>query len=153
MLKLLLLSSLFPALVSANPGAPGEFPPHGEFGKPPMPPHAQPDTERLPPILQDLGLSEQQQRDIKSLLKAHLNLMEETRKNDHAEKLQLHQLSYSSAYTEDQAAALIERSLAAHKTKSLRQAQLDHAIFKLLTAGQQTALQAKLAKLNSEHPF
>jgi Spy/CpxP family protein refolding chaperone len=79
--------------------------------------------------------------------------MDETRKNGHANKLQLHQLSYSSAYTEDQATALIEQSLAAHKTQALQEAQLDRAIFKVLTAEQQTAVQAKIAKLGTDKPF
>lgn len=153
MLKLLLLSSLFPALVFANPGAAGDCPSHGEFGKPPMPPHAHRDAEHLPPFLQDLGLNEQQQSNIKNLLKAHRNLMDETRKNGHANKLQLHKLNYSSAYTEDQATALIEQSLATHKTQALQEAQLDRAIFKVLTAEQQTAVQAKIAKLSTDKPF
>lgn len=153
MRKLILMAGLLPVFVSANPRMPGDFPPHGEFGKPPMHHPMPEDADRLPPFLQELGLSEQQQSEIKSLLKAHMNLMGETRKNDHAIKMQLHQLSYSGAYSEQQATALIEQVLAAHRTQALQQAQLDNAIYKVLTAEQQAVVQAKISKMSADKPF
>lgn len=75
---------------------PGDFPPHGEFGKPPMH-HPLPEyTDRLPPFLHDVGLSAQQQSEIKNLLKAHMSMMSETRKNGHAVKMRLHPLTRNS---------------------------------------------------------
>lgn len=152
MRKLILMTGLLPALASANPGMPGEIPPGG-FGRPPM--HHQPmgDAERLPPFLQDIGLSAQQQSEVKSLLKAHMSMTGDSRKSVHAVRMQLHQLSFSGAYTEEQAEALTEQLLAVHKTQALRQAQLDNAIYKLLTKEQQTEVEAQIAKMPADKSF
>ncbi len=152
MRKLILMTGLLPMLASANPGMPGEIPPGG-FGRPPMLHQPMGDADRLPPFLQGIGLNAQQQSEIKSLLKAHMSLMGDSRKSVHAIKMQLHQLSFSSAYTEEQALALAEQLLAVHKTQALRQAQLDNTIYKVLTKEQQAEVEAQIAKMPADNTF
>lgn len=152
MRKLILMTGLLPTLTSANPGMPGDIPPGG-FGRPPMHHQLMNDSDRLPPFLQDIGLSAQQQSEIKSLLKAHMNLMGDSRKNIHAIKMKLHQLSFSSAYSEEQAEALAEQLTTEHKTQALRQAQLDNTLYKLLTKQQQAEVESQIAKMPINTPF
>jgi periplasmic protein CpxP/Spy len=149
MRKLLLVLNLLPTLALANPPMPGDHPPHGGFGKPLMRNHMH-DGEHLPPFLQDIDLSDQQEGSIKSLLKSQTANIDETLIKEHNIKKQLHQLSFSNDYNTEKAQALIEQSLATHKTIALQKSQLDNAIFKLLTAEQQSQVFSKMAKFEQE---
>lgn len=145
MRKFLLILNLLPALAFANP-LPGEHPPHGGFGKPPMHRFMN-DGDHLPPFLDDIDLSDQQESEIKSLLKSQAGKIGETMKKEHAIKKQLHQLSFSNDYSAEKAQALIEQTQSIHKEIALQKSQLDNAIFKLLTAEQQSRLQKEIDKV------
>lgn len=137
MRKILLIMSLLPAMAIANPNM--HHQPHGEFGKPPMHRFIY-DGEHLPPFLHDIDLTEQQQTEIKALIKAQHAEMSEKWEQEKGVKSELHQLSFSSNYTEDTALALIERSLVTHKEMALQKTKLNNAIFKLLSVEQQNKL-------------
>lgn len=149
MRKLLLVLSLLPVIALATPPHRGAQPPHGDG----MHRRFMGDGEHLPPFLHDIGLSEQQQSDIKSLLKKHWAAMDEVRKNEHAIRLQLMQLSFSADFSDDKAAALIQQSLAMHQSNALEKARLDNEIYKLLTGDQQAALKTQMAKMADDKPF
>lgn len=135
MRKLILLLNLVPVLALANPPHAGGHPPH----MPPMP-EAMEEGGRLPPFLRDVDLTEQQRQAIQNLLTQQGAAIDDIRKQEHAIKKQLHQLSFSADYSDEKAAALIEQAQALHKKLALQQAKLDNAIFKLLSAEQQAAL-------------
>ncbi|QPK65141.1 Spy/CpxP family protein refolding chaperone [Methylomonas sp. LL1] len=145
MRKLILIFTLLPGLAMANPPM-HDQPPHGEFGKPPMH-HLVGDGDQLPPLLYNIGLSEDQQREIKNLFKAQQGAISDKFDKERAIKEQLHRLSFSDDYSEDKAKTLIEQSLEIHKDIALQKNRLDNAIFKLLNAEQRDKLKAGMDKI------
>lgn len=146
MRKLLLILPLLPAIALANPPMFGE-PPCGD-----MPPskHHKPVLGELPlpELLQQLDLTEKQLTEIKTLLKSHRANLEAKMDQDRTLINESHRLNFSDDYSEEKSVALFDKAYAIHKEIVLNKAQLDNAIFKLLSEEQQKKLQSKLVQLN-----
>lgn len=143
MKKLVLVLGLLPLTAMAEP-------PHGGHhggGKPPMHRFGEADGEQhLPRFLKNLDLSEKQEADIKNLMKTRFGDGQVRFKDEHALRAELHALSFSADYNEEQAKALLEKSAAMHQQMALEKSKLDHDVFMLLTAAQQEKLQAEIGK-------
>lgn len=120
-----------------------EAPAHG--GRPPHHPGKHPGGE-LPPYLAKLDLSEQQKTAIKALIKTTLGEPGAKRDEFRDAAREQHKLSFSSEFSEDAAAKLIDNQLTEQRRVMLQKAKLDNAIFKLLTSEQQQAMLADMAK-------
>ncbi|MDT4328751.1 Spy/CpxP family protein refolding chaperone [Methylomonas sp. MED-D] len=120
-----------------------EGPAHG--GRPPHHQAKHPGGE-LPPYLAKLELSEQQKTAIKALIKTTLGEPGAKRDEFRDAVREQHKLSFSSEFSEDAAAKLIDNQLAEQRRAMLQKAKLDNGIFKLLTSEQQQAMLADMAK-------
>lgn len=107
--------------------------------------HGQTDGDRLPRFLHHLDLTVAQQDSIKALLKADKAAMDEKFKTGRQGFDELHNLVFSSVYSEAKAEVLIEKSAALHKQMALQKTKLEHAIFEKLTPEQQQKLKADKA--------
>lgn len=148
MRKLILISTLIPALALANPSAPDNMPHHGGFDGPGFHhfKHGFKKGEHLPPFLHDIGLTDQQREAIKALVKDKHETMREHWNQERDARRALRALSFSETFTEEQAMPLIEQSLARHREIALQKARVDHEIFKLLTPEQREKVKAKQAQ-------
>lgn len=148
MLKSIAVMGLVPALVLANPS----FMDDQRFmAEPPCKSgmsqgrHGLPDGEHLPPYLHHLDLTDAQQDSIKKLLQANKTAMDAQLKTGKEGFAELNGLALSDDYSEEKAAALIDKSAAFHRQMALQKTQLDHAIFQLLTPEQQQKLKTDMA--------
>jgi Spy/CpxP family protein refolding chaperone len=148
MRKILLTLALFPALVLANPpglGQPpvGDGPQHGK--------HHQAGHEHgenfLPRFLHDIELTDKQRTDIKTLIKTHHEQL--AAKGDASKEIhkEIQRLIFSKDFNEDKLLPLLDQAAESHKKNILENANLDNAVFKLLTPEQQQKLQSKVAEL------
>lgn len=144
MRKLLLMLTLLPAIALANPKMFGE-PPCGDM--PPKHHGAAGGGERLPGFLHQIDLSEKQQTEIKTLLKAHHAEIDANLQEARKIGTEIHRLSFSNDYSDAKIQSLFDKAAAIHRETALRKSGLDNAIFKLLSGEQQQKLQAKMAHL------
>lgn len=138
MKRLVVILGLLPLVAMAKP-------PHGHHGGGGEPSLMLADG-RLPPYLDGLNLTTQQEADIKILLKTEFGDRGSRQESEHAAIADLHALSFSTDYSEDKAKSLLEKSVSTHQQMALAKSKVDHAIFMMLTASQQETLKANIAK-------
>jgi len=142
MRKLLLILFLLPAIALANRQMPGELS-CGDMPPPPMHPIPTGGILPLPLILHQLNLTETQQSEIKTLVKAHcgeIGAKQETLKSVGGK---IHRLTFSNGYSDDQIKKLFDQADVIHREIALQKSRLDNAIFRLLTGEQQKKLQSQ----------
>jgi Spy/CpxP family protein refolding chaperone len=141
MRQLMLLLPLLPAIALANPQMP-EKPPCGDM---PPPKHHMPmDGELpLPLFLHQINLTEKQQSEIKTLVKAHCAEIDAKLEDLRSIGIKIHRLSFSNDYSYDKIQELFDKADIIHRETALQRSRLDNAIFKLLTGEQQKKVQSQ----------
>lgn len=140
--KLLLILSLLPAIALANPPIDDE----PSCKDMPFFKHHSPENgeeEPLPRFLHRLDLSETQKTQIKSLFKAQRAEIDAKLNEAKSIGKEIHQLSFSSDYSNVKVQALLDKAAISHKAIALQKSRLDNALFKLLTDEQQKQLQSR----------
>ncbi|MGZ4991778.1 MAG: Spy/CpxP family protein refolding chaperone, partial [Methylobacter sp.] len=128
MRKLLLTLLLLPAIALANPQMHDE-PPCKDM--PSFRHHKSGDgEEHLPRFLQEVDLTDKQQTEIKALVKSHIAEIDSKMENAKNVDKEIHQLSFSSDYSNVKVQALLDKATAMHKEMALQKSRLDNAIFK-----------------------
>ncbi|MDO9104089.1 MAG: Spy/CpxP family protein refolding chaperone [Methylovulum sp.] len=141
--KSILVLTLLPVLALAGPEF-GGLPPCEKGGRPSMPHHGVIGNE-LPPYLTDIDLTQTQKDQIKQLVSAKGQGFQQKWQESFKLKAQIHELPFSSDYTDDKAKALISNSIQTHAQAMLEKSQLDNAIYRLLTSEQKEKLKANRA--------
>ncbi|MGZ5025862.1 MAG: Spy/CpxP family protein refolding chaperone [Methylobacter sp.] len=143
MRKLLLILSLLPVLALANPHM------NDEPSCQDMPffkHHRSEDGEdHLPRFLHQMDLSDKQKTDIKALFKKHRDEIEAKMKEAKNIGRDIHQLSFSSDYSNVKVQELLDKAAIIHKAMALQKSRLDNAVFKMLSAEQQQKLHDRFA--------
>ena len=99
----------------------------------------------LPLLLHQINLTEKQQSEIKTLVKAHFAEIDTKLEDLRSIGIKIHRLSFSNDFNDDKIQGLFDKAAAIHRETALQKSRLDNAIFKLLTLEQQQKLQSKMA--------
>jgi Spy/CpxP family protein refolding chaperone len=126
--------------------------PPSEQGFPHHPPehHGMKFGEQLPPYLQGIDLTEDQQNSIKDLILKNKDTMNGKEKAGAEYRLYIQKMVFSKDYSDEKITTMIKKFLAQHEANSLSMAKLDHSLFELLKPPQQLQVQVNL-KTFSEH--
>ncbi len=136
----LALALAFP--LTSLAGAPADCPKGGPGG----PYHGGPgpfSADRLPPYLDGINLTEAQRTAIKDILKTKGEALRSKWQDRRDNFEELRKLAFSADYTAEKAKALVEAGMADKTEVALLHAELDNAIFKVLTAEQQQQVKNK----------
>ncbi len=99
----------------------------------------------LPPYLADLALSEQQKTTIKQIVSAKGEAMKAKMDEAFKLKMQIHNFPFSMDYSEDKVKALIAQATQSMAQAQLEKAQIDNAVYQVLTEEQREQLKTKMA--------
>ena len=102
-------------------------------------------------MFNDLNLSEAQQTQIKDLKKAYWQANREAMKSGWQSRKALMQLSYAESVDQAKLDDLIAESRETYAAKLADKAELNNAVFNVLTAEQQQQLQQKMAEYQAKH--
>jgi Spy/CpxP family protein refolding chaperone len=94
--------------------------------------------------LHQLILTEKQQTEIKTLLKAQRTALDDKLEDARNIGTEIFHLSFSNDYSDDKIQALFDKAAVIHREIALHRSGLNNAIFKLLTGEQQKKLQSQL---------
>jgi Spy/CpxP family protein refolding chaperone len=103
-------------------------------------------AEHLPPHLQQLGLSEEQRKQIGALFEAQGKSMKDKLEAGEKAHKALRDLAQSDDYSDDKANALIQGNAATMAAVALAHARLDHEVYRLLTPEQRIKLKENQGK-------
>lgn len=101
--------------------------------------------DELPPYLADLTLSEQQKATIKQIVNAKGEAMKTKMDEAFKLKMQIHNFPFSMDYSEDKVKALIAQATQSMAQAQLEKAQIDNAVYQVLTEEQREQLKTKMA--------
>lgn len=109
-------------------------------------------SDRMPPYLEGINLSDSQQAKISEIMKIQGSQLRE--KADMVRKAHdaLRQQSFSSEYNDDKAKSFAEASARYMAELTLLHARLDHDIFTVLNMEQQHQVQENMAKFKEHLP-
>ena len=141
MRKSLIILAFLPCIALAGPPFHHQVP-CGDF---PHLIHPSPgdDADRLPGFLHGINLSDQQQSDIKNLLKSNRAKFDSQLEEIKKAETELYHLSFSNDFSNGKIQALADKSVAAHKELAIQKAALDNTIYKLLNNEQKQKLQSE----------
>ncbi|MEC4749029.1 Spy/CpxP family protein refolding chaperone [Methylomicrobium sp. Wu6] len=149
-----LCSSLLLVLPLITQAAPSMDFPHAGAGGPPFQegnalPFA---SDRLPPYVHDLDLSNSQRARIAEILKTQGASLRDKAEAGRKAQNELRKLAFSSDYSEDKAKALADVSIPIMAELAVLHARLDHAIFTVLTPEQQQQAKEHMANFKGHFP-
>jgi P pilus assembly/Cpx signaling pathway, periplasmic inhibitor/zinc-resistance associated protein len=142
---------VLPLLSWANP--PHDFPCAAQ-DKPPFADHKPGafNSDRLPPYLDGLDLSDSQQAKIAEIVKAQGSQLHEKAETVRKAHDALRKLAFSSDYNDDKAKSFAEASGRYMAELAVFHARLDHEIFTVLNVEQQQQAQDNMAKFKGHFP-
>lgn len=141
---------LVPVIAFANPLAEYSDPlfsnePTSAHGMPHPPGHPGVEFgEHLPPYLHGIDLTEDQQNNIKELIKKNKSSMQGKEKAGFEYRLYIQQQVFSKDYSDEKIVGMIKKQVAQHEENEINMAKLDHAIFEVLTPEQKQQVQSNL---------
>ncbi len=144
MRKFFLVLSFLPLAAMAKPPEPCE--PPCDPGRPPMHRMKEGKGGRMPPFLRNIDLTDEQQSEIRKLLKGRNIDLRAMLGEEKKAKAALIDLSFSNDFTDAKSMELIEKSLEGHRKTAFQKSKIDNAIFKLLTPEQQEKVKSELTK-------
>jgi periplasmic protein CpxP/Spy len=142
---------VLPLVSLANP--PHDFPCAG----PDKPPFADQkpgafNSDRLPPYVDGLDLSDSQQAKIAEIVKAQGPKMREKAESAHNAHDALRKLAFSSDYNDDKAQSFAKTSARYMAELAVFHARLDHEVFTVLSSEQRQQIQENMAKFKAHFP-
>lgn len=149
-----LVSSLLlvlPLVTQADP--PMDFPPAGTGGPPFLEDNAGPfASDRLPPYVHGLDLSNSQRARIAEILKAQGAPLRDTAEAGRKALDELRKLAFSSDYSEEKAKALADVATPLMVELAVLHARFDHTVFAVLTPEQQQQAKENMANFKGHFP-
>lgn len=97
-------------------------------------------AEQLPPHLQQLGLSEDQRKQVGALFEAQGKTLKDQMETAGKAHQALRGLAQSDDYSDEKASALIQENASTMADLALAHARLDHEVYRLLTPDQRIKL-------------
>lgn len=109
-------------------------------------------SDRLPPYLDGLDLSDSQQDKIAEILKAQGSQLREKAESTRKAHDALRKLAFSSDYNDDKAQSFAEASARYQAELAVFHARLDHEVFTVLSSEQQQQAQDNMTKFKGHFP-